>query len=121
MRVPTANTLTKTFGIDRKTANLIRAIARNEQAVEIVPQTEAWMRQCYNRPSTRELQRHAIAALLNSHGLEAIHGRSGCVIAEYANMGDPYAVTLIFKRDNCFVGSWGDFVEAYERKHGRLP
>lgn len=62
----------------------------------------------------------SIDVLIGGHGLEAIHGRSGKVVAEYSNQGDTYAPTLMFRNGHCWVNNWGDFVESYERRHGKL-
>lgn len=38
----------------------------------------------------------------------------------YVNVGDPYRATLLFDtyEGKFYVGGWGDWVEAMERKHG---
>lgn len=58
--------------------------------------------------------------LLEGGGVEAIRNRTGTTVALYVNVGDPYAATLVY--DGRFkVMGWGDWVEAYEKRHARLP
>ena len=65
--------------------------------------------------------------MLNAHGLESIGLPDGCfdncqrpdVDIRYVNMGDTYATTLLKVNGRYCVGSWGDVVEAYDRRHGR--
>lgn len=58
------------------------------------------------------------------YGDEAIWGRSPCEpILLYCNMGDTYTPTLLWNQDcdrSMRIGSWGDFVESFERRHHRL-
>lgn len=61
---------------------------------------------------------HAIDELLGTHGVEALgegcHRLSYAPPYEYCNAGDPYAGTLIYKRDadRLFIGCCGDLVES---------
>lgn len=69
-----------------------------------------------------------INRLLDGHGVEGIDGKK--YINDYwhrramlhVNFGDPYVATVIYNTaTHAFsVGSWGDWVEAYERRHGQL-
>jgi hypothetical protein len=118
MRGPSAQTLQKYF--PDCDAKRVKRIMTGAESPLTVAQTETWYRQCYHPPSDRELRRHAIDVLIGGHGLEAIHGRSGKVVAEYSNQGDTYAPTLMFRNGHCWVNNWGDFVESYERRHGKL-
>jgi len=60
------------------------------------------------------------------YGDEAIWGRSPCdPILLYCNMGDTYTPTLLWTQNwsdrSMRIGCWGDFVEAFEKRHYRLP
>ena len=69
-------------------------------------------------------------AMLDGHGVESIldHKHSSVwptVAFDYVNMGDTYAPTLVYRHDlggpRAFrVSTWGDELELYERKHGRV-
>jgi hypothetical protein len=45
----------------------------------------------------------------------------GDVVALYVNTGDTYSTTIVYdvERDKFYVTSWGDWVEAWERRHRR--
>ncbi len=61
-------------------------------------------------------------ALMN-HGVECILRADGSILAEYSNSGDTYAPTIlrVFNTGHARLTTVGDFVEAYERRHARLP
>ena len=66
--------------------------------------------------------------VLDAHGVEALHDPSRWdnyytdIVALYVNTGDTYATTLVYDidRDTYLVQGWGDWVERYERRTGRL-
>lgn len=60
---------------------------------------------------------------LENHGVEAITDKNGGVVAWYSNSGDCYAPTILYvvETGTYRLTAVGDFVEAYERRHGRLP
>lgn len=49
------------------------------------------------------------------------HGYWGDTVALYVNTGDTYNTTVVYDvgRDLFYVTSWGDWLEAYERRIGR--
>lgn len=58
--------------------------------------------------------------LLENHGVESIVDNNGNEVALYSNSGDSYAPMLLLdvKSDNIRLTTMGDFVEAYQRRHG---
>jgi len=92
---------------------------------ESVEATEDWVRQCFHRPRESALKMHALNALFDLHGVEAIHvqgewvdGHYGDIVATYLNTGDTYAATIVLVSGTgeFLLTSWGDFVEAYEAR-----
>lgn len=79
-----------------------------------------WIRQCYHRPSRHELIACAINVVIEGFGVEAIFSQRSCTqpYAEYVNLGDTYTTTLVYLlgSERWRVASWGDVVEAAERK-----
>ena len=62
--------------------------------------------------------------LLDGSGVEAIFAQDEMwPEMEYVNMGDMYTPTVVYDRNSgrFKIMSYGDWVEAYERKHGELP
>jgi hypothetical protein len=71
-----------------------------------------------------------VSSKIGGHGVEVIRGshfRRGYwadAVLVYANTGDTYDTTVHYEvdRDRYSVGSWGDWVEWYERTEGEsLP
>jgi hypothetical protein len=64
--------------------------------------------------------------VMRGHGVEVINGAGlfrgywQDAIAAYVNMGDTYTTTLLYDRlkDRFYITSWGDWLEAFERKNG---
>lgn len=58
----------------------------------------------------------------NSCGVETIADRNGNVLLKYINTGGNYSTTFLFYPNSkrIYYGAWEDFVETYEKKHGRL-
>jgi hypothetical protein len=65
----------------------------------------------------------AIDRHLDNHGVECVYDKHGAIVASYSNSGDTYASTILYVYDtgNYRLTTLGDFVEAYERRHARLP
>lgn len=116
MRGPTIKTLLKYW--PDCDAKRIKRILQGKESPLTVERTKRWYDQCYNPPRERELIRHAVDVLIDGHGLEGIMSRGGRVVAEYSNQGDAYACTILFRGDNAWVGTWGGFVESWERRNG---
>lgn len=66
---------------------------------------------------------NVIDKILENHGVEYVNNKHGHVIASYSNSGDTYAPTILFVWSNHAyrLTTLGDFVENYEKRHGRLP
>lgn len=71
----------------------------------------------------RDVGMHAIDHLLEHHGVEPVLDRDGAIVARYSNSGDTYAPTILqdWRLMNYRLTTLGDYVEAYERRHARLP
>lgn len=71
----------------------------------------------------RDVGMQAIDRLLENHGVESVLDRNGAIVARYSNSGDTYAPTVLqdWKLMNYRLTTLGDYVEAYERRHARLP
>lgn len=100
-------------------ADKVLAIARGEMDPCEVPETDAWVRGCYNEPRVSEQKMHAIDVLIGGFGCEAIFGDSHTwPDMEYVNMGETYATTIVL--DNIshkfLVTSWGAWIEDAEAK-----
>ena len=62
---------------------------------------------------------------LDGHGVEAIQAEDGYKVDDYwrdtillyVNLGETYETTICYdtEADEFFIGSWGDFVEAWEK------
>lgn len=96
----------------------LRAILDGSRDPEGYTNVSAWVSQCHNKPSTRELQMCALNQVLGTHGVEAIEGRyvdryHYNIQAVYCNAGDTYDVTILLDHENdrFIVTSWGDWVE----------
>lgn len=70
----------------------------------------------------------AISKLIGGFGHEVIRGQEytggfwGDVVLAYVNTGDAYNATVFYDigKGQWGAGAYGDWVEAYERKHGQL-
>ena len=69
-----------------------------------------------------------LADQVGAYGTACINGESfrgywGEAVAAYVNRGDTYDTTLLLdvRSGRWYVTSWGDWVESYERRNGRLP
>lgn len=131
MRAPSAESLMKTFRIERKDANRIRLAAKavdNPDALRKViedhfPATQEWVFSLHSSPYDSKIWRvttalNAMDEALGSSGVEGLGPpRSGDYAPpyEYLNMGDPYVATLIYRRrtDTLSIGNWGAIVEAH--------
>ena len=80
-----------------------------------------WVSKCYNRPRYQERLDVAVNEVLEGYGSEAIFAGGLCPVVTYVNMGDTYAVTLVYdyRRHEWLLTSWGDWIESEERKGRR--
>lgn len=118
-RVPSVETLADAFGADaaRKVRDVLTGKVEPSEASDACA---AWERACYHRPPWSERAEKACDQFIGGFGVEAIRNCDGDIIAGYINTGDTYAATLLFnyERGTVRVTTLGDFVEAYERRHG---
>lgn len=116
MRYPSVRTLSAIFGDNAKDA---RAILVGEKDPEEYPVVAQWVRECYNRPSRAELKMAALNELGEFYGVEVCFSTRSHTVPEfsYLNAGDTYAETLVRYRSGTYrVTTWGDVVEAMERR-----
>lgn len=113
MKTPSINKLALVF-TDAKKAKEIMQMTRRE-----LTKTEAGtarLMNCIHAPNTEDLR----LSVLNSidpglFGVECIISEKG-EYADYLNMGDSYAPTVIYWRESYRVQSLGDFVETMEKQ-----
>jgi hypothetical protein len=113
---PSVKTLSRIFGDSAKEA---RSILEGKKAPEDYPAVSQLVRGCYNRPSRAELKMAALNELGGFCGVDAVFSARSCVEPEftYLNAGDAYAETLVRYRSGTYrATSWGDVVEAMERR-----
>lgn len=77
-----------------------------------------WVASSLNRPPYIERLMMALNEILEGHGVEAVIRSGNPPDAEYVNMGDTYATTLIWdcKTKSFRLQSLGDWIEAAERR-----
>lgn len=63
-----------------------------------------------NNPPNQEMMK--IDRLLETHGVEFAQSISGENCFMYCNAGDAYATTIIWYRNDFYIGCWADIVEA---------
>ena len=117
MRYPSVKTIERGLGIEHALAVKVRELLDGRLDPATVPETAAWIRQCYHMPSLAELKMHAVDAVLGNYGVEGFS--NGRVSVAYSNTGDTYAPTIVrctAWRDRYAVASWGDTVESLERR-----
>jgi hypothetical protein len=111
---PTVKTLSRIFGDNAATA---RAILEGKKDPEDFPETAAWVRRCFHRPSRSALKMSALNELGDFYGVEAVFGSVGRLAFEYLNAGDTYTLTLVRYASGTYrVTCWGDVVESMERR-----
>ena len=97
----------------------VRELCEGRLDPELFSSVQAWLADCYHRPSNPALVMAACNEILEGHGVEVLRGEwldnfHHDIQAAYVNMGDCYITTLI--RDH-LRGLWlvttvGDLVEA---------
>lgn len=98
----------------------LRALLTGQTDPLSFPAVKAWADKCYHRPKAQECDEEAINVILEGHGTEALWSESGTKpVAVYINMGDTYAVTLLYnyQTSTWSITSYGDFVERNERRY----
>lgn len=108
------------------TAAKAAMILNDEYDPEDVEATAAWVRQCYHKPRTRELKMHALNAVLDLCGVEAltvdgayVDSYHGDIVATYLNVGDPYIATVVLDSETgeFSITSWADAFDAWLEAH----
>lgn len=138
---PSVRRLKLAFGCSTKTAAQCRAIMRGDirfgagrgtwtgdlaRSLESMnlPATAAWVQSCYYPPSAHEMQMAALDEILGSFGVEFINLEPDNYRdpqgIEYLNMGGTYRETLLYQNGRFRMGCWGDALEAWEHRHGRV-
>jgi hypothetical protein len=121
VRYPSIKTILKynlTNG-DRKLALAVRKVLDGRTRLQ-----DQWGRDVPRHSSREDEEKlKALDMLLDTHGVEWLAFE--CLRSDYSgsgdgfyyhNTGDTYASTLVFYRRRWRVSSWGDMVEAHERK-----
>jgi hypothetical protein len=140
---PSIERIMSTFKVDKIQAELARKIMDGSlfhtnnpknggvsMAIEIAKCKmnfyETWKRinACYHRPSLHEIKMNLLDELLGSYGVEFINLEPGNYSwpkgIEYLNMGDTYTPTIIYYNNRYSIGCWGDYLEHWENRHGKL-
>jgi hypothetical protein len=109
MRYPSIKTIETRLNLDQETATKVRGLIDGSIDPETVPETVAWIDQCYHRPSDYGLIMHAIDAVLENYGVCRLNSRY-----RFSNTGDTYAPTVILDNETgrFLITSWGDLVES---------
>jgi hypothetical protein len=120
MKVPSTKAFREAFpSIPPAKITKLRKILRGDLDPLSVPSVERWALQCFNRPAQIELLLSAANDLLDGFGVEPLETQEEWETLtsgprrEYINMGETYAVTLIYDHDHgrFFLASYGDVVE----------
>ena len=117
MRLPSIKTLEDAFPGKGKE---IRELLEKKRSTRDYKSVQKWEAQCYNKPRYYERLLCALNEIVEGHGVEPIWAEESdwFPAAEYINMGDTYAATLL--RDHgsgsIRVTSWGDWVERNEKR-----
>ena len=122
MRYPSATTLQRITGGDRRLALKLRRLLDGRLNPTLAsPRCAEWVRQCYNNPSGVEQILCAADELIGTHGVECVWGEDELRPAfEYLNTGDSYAATLIWSDGAFRVSGWADELERRERRGERF-
>lgn len=102
----------------------LRALLAGNLKPEGYSNVRDWLAKCYHRPSEVELLMAAANQVAGTYGVEAIFGsRVSWPDLEYLNTGDTYTLTLAYDRirERFVVTSWGDWIEAAERRGRYYP
>lgn len=132
MNYPSVKRMMERLDIDRDTAKAVRQWMEWEHAYlmmyppELPEATERWIDSSYSRPKRHEIAIHAIDQLIGTFGVEFISFENpGDFVAwprgiEYCNAGDTYIDTVLYVDGRYSIGCWGDRLESWERRHGRI-
>lgn len=121
-RVPSAKILARDLRIDDATAKKLHKVLQgDEDTIDAVLGPSNTMSYQSGRMPTRHLAMEAADKIYETHGIEeakrrGMYGDSSSQDFEYLNTGDTYAPTLLFRGRRVWISSWGDEVEALERR-----
>lgn len=127
-KAPSEKRLVELLRISPEQAKTIRRIIRGpaptDESTEF-PRTVRWIRSCHNMPMPGERRMAAIDEVLGTFGVESIARADSGVfeapLLTYCNAGDTYAATIVRHRGGSYrISSWGDAVEALERRGVRV-
>lgn len=113
MRMPSIKTLRAAFGDAAPAARRVLKMSRAELCE--TPTGRARILECYARPATFDLRMTVLNSACETYGRESAETTMG-EFADYLNVGEMYAATLIYWRGRYRVQSLGDFVETMERR-----
>lgn len=91
---------------------------------EAFPQSDLFDLETFRKHAkagSRHKAQHAADKAIQGHGVESIRCPSRGLMAVYVNTGDTYSATLLcnISTGAWRITTWGDYVEAFERRHGR--
>ncbi len=120
---PPAKKIADHMNVDVETAKKARLLMQGVIRItgnKDFPKTNKWKESCYHKPCRLSLIMEALNELLECHGVEALRSENSVFFAvvEWLNTGDTYSPTILFKydTDRFYLTTWGDFMEANERK-----
>ena len=121
MPLPSVKTLSAVFGDRAKEARELLEMKRKTRDYASV---RDWEAQCCNPPSYTERLFCALNEIGDFYGVEAVFSSNDACrpVFEYLNTGGSYEPTLIYNTPSGTwqVGTWGDKVEALERRGVRF-
>ena len=110
------------FNVSTDQAMKVKKLISGEIDPLTYDRVKAWFDSCYNKPKPDEMIIDAINVELKGYGIEFITNPFNCVdtIAEYVNMGDTYAATILHEidSDKYLLTTWGDWLEQWEIDNG---
>lgn len=91
----------------------LRALLKKEVKTKSYKSVQDLIAQYHHNPSYTHRLMTALDEIIEGYGVETLR-KGDEVIAEYVNLGDTYAVTIIRKIDtgSIIISSWGDFAES---------
>jgi len=121
-KAPSKKKLVECLNITPEKAELVRRIIRGEVSTfdaDKFPNSNTHFKACYHTPKKVERLLYCLNEVLEGFGIECIgEVKTYGPPAEYINVGETYACTVIFNRitDTFQLSSWGDWLERNENK-----
>lgn len=113
MRKPSVKTLVQVFGDQAKEARKIFELTQGEMRKH--PAGAKRIAECYYSPKWYDVRLHILDSLGETYGIESVHTEED-EYADYLNVGEMYAPTVIYWRGNYRVQSLGDFIETMQKQ-----